>query len=141
MANRVLLGRYSGSDYRLRVSKPGFNVLAGLSREQLIFDSDWLSTLLVLAKGSVAFGTVLGPGGLDQVVPDIITWPDPGYIPVFLPYWSMTSTDYAEAPRSQIRFRVKRTGVDYVQNASYPGWSMAYVNYIALRAPEGGVIG
>jgi hypothetical protein len=123
------------------VSKPGFDVLASLGKEQLIFDSDWQSTLLVLATGTTRFDTVPGPNGLGGTVYDVVVWPDQGFIPVFIPFISSTSPGVWQAPISNFRFRVKRTGVDYIQNRDYPGWGQIYLQFIALRAPEGGVYG
>lgn len=53
MANRVLLGQ-DGSDYVLKVSKPGVNVLTA-SDEELIFDSTKPEGSMILASGSYSW--------------------------------------------------------------------------------------
>lgn len=51
MANRVILGLFSGS-YRLRISRPGFNVLSTtLTNNQLAFDSTWSGIGSIIQKG------------------------------------------------------------------------------------------
>jgi|SRR6056300_1258313 hypothetical protein len=52
MANRVLLGE-DGSDYVLKVSKPGVNVLTA-DDEELIFDSTKPEGSMILASGSTS---------------------------------------------------------------------------------------
>lgn len=52
MVARSVLGLFDGS-YRLRVSKPGNNVLStGLTREQLAFDSTWDEIIQIVASGT-----------------------------------------------------------------------------------------
>lgn len=53
MTNRTLIGDFGGGDYRMRRSKPGYDVTAALDPERLAFDSAWLDTAQVYAKGSI----------------------------------------------------------------------------------------
>ncbi|SFJ55157.1 hypothetical protein SAMN04515648_4562 [Phyllobacterium sp. CL33Tsu] len=53
MVNRVLIGDFGGGDYRIRMSKPGFDVTAALEPERLAFDSTWKDSAIVYAIGSV----------------------------------------------------------------------------------------
>lgn len=62
MANRVLLGAIGGS-YKFMVSKPGFDVTAGLPNEQLAFSTDWPDAGKVLMTGSISMGS----GGVLQM--------------------------------------------------------------------------
>ncbi|QPC91454.1 hypothetical protein [Mesorhizobium sp. INR15] len=68
MANRVLLGAIGGS-YKLKVSRPGFDVTTALPNEQLAFSSDWGDAGKVLMTGSVA----MGASGVLQLVLPIFT--------------------------------------------------------------------
>jgi hypothetical protein len=63
MANRVLLGQ-DGSDYVLKVSKPGVNVLTA-DDDELIFDSTKPEGSMILASGStsITFSTLPYVGG------------------------------------------------------------------------------
>lgn len=54
MANRTLIGDFGGGDYRIRVSKPGFDVTAALDPERLAFDSAWKDGATVYRIGTVA---------------------------------------------------------------------------------------
>lgn len=58
MVNRVLIGDFGGGDYRVRMSKPGFDVTAALDPERLAFDSAWKDAAVVYAIGSISY-----PGG------------------------------------------------------------------------------
>lgn len=139
MANRLLLGKHPNfADIRLRISRPGFNVLStGLTRDQIHFDSTlWNSTLGILATGTVAI-----PDVVSAPIIDIITWSDPGYIPAFFSY--SDEGGIWRLPDFYQWFRIKRTGVDF-----HPGERMAPSDdkgfvcyYAALASPEGGVIG
>ncbi|MBZ9600763.1 hypothetical protein [Phyllobacterium chamaecytisi] len=53
MANRTLIGDFGSGDYRLRVSKPGFDVTAALDRERLAFDSSWPDAAVVYKTGII----------------------------------------------------------------------------------------
>lgn len=142
MVQRVVLGKVGTGDYRLRVSRPGYNVMdLGLARQNVFFDTEWLSTLLVLAEGSVSVTYSFGTSSYG-VQPNILTWADPGFIPVFLPSINLAAVPgYAYNPRAYMRFGVKRTGVDYIQNTTNGGGGTFTLEYLVLRAPEGGVIG
>lgn len=142
MVQRVVLGKVATGDYRLRVSKPGFDVMnLSLARKDVYFDTEWISTLLVIASGTAS----VNPGVLSgsyAVVPNIVTWADPGFIPVFLPYVVLPGAPgNAYNPLSYMRFGVKRTGVDYIQNTVNGGSPNFTLEYLVLRAPEGGVLG
>ena len=63
MANRVLIGDFGGGDYRIRMSKPGFDVTAALDPERLAFDSSWKDGAVVYALGSINY-----PGGTTAYV-------------------------------------------------------------------------
>lgn len=58
MTNRVLIGDFGGGDYRIRASKPGYDVTAALDPERLSFDSSWKDSAVVYAIGSITY-----PGG------------------------------------------------------------------------------
>lgn len=58
MTNRTLVGDFGGGDYRIRMSKPGFDVTAALDPERLAFDSAWKDGGIVYRTGTVAV-----PGG------------------------------------------------------------------------------
>ncbi len=63
MTNRTLIGDFGGGDYRIRVSKPGFDVTAALDPERLAFDSAWKDGAVIYAIGSVVY-----PGGQTSYV-------------------------------------------------------------------------
>lgn len=58
MVNRVLIGDFGINDYRIRMSKPGFDVTAALDPERLAFDSTWKDGAVVYAIGAISY-----PGG------------------------------------------------------------------------------
>jgi hypothetical protein len=144
MAQRVVLGKVATNDYRLRVSRQGFDVMnLSLARENLFFDTEWISTLLLVASGTTLVTYSFVNNEDYGVVPNILTWPDLGFIPVFLPYVNPNETNpgFAYNPLSYMRFGVKRTGVDYIQNTLNGGSGTFALEYLVLRAPEGGVLG
>lgn len=53
MANRLVLGAVDGS-YKLKVSKPGYDVMTALQNKQLAFSTDWNEAGNIIAIGSVA---------------------------------------------------------------------------------------
>lgn len=55
MANRMLLGKFAAGDFRLRVSRPGFNVLNDLTRKNIAFDSTFPDTLSIYQVGRAKF--------------------------------------------------------------------------------------
>ncbi|RUU75714.1 hypothetical protein [Mesorhizobium sp. M7A.F.Ca.MR.362.00.0.0] len=65
MANRLVMGAVDGS-YKLKVSKPGYDVMTALTNEQLAFSTDWDDAGKVLMTGSA---TLNGSGILQMTVP------------------------------------------------------------------------
>lgn len=57
MTNRVVQGALPGGGYGLLVSRPGFNVLGGLSGKQTAFDSRWPNTLKMVTQGVAVIPT------------------------------------------------------------------------------------
>ncbi|MBZ9653555.1 hypothetical protein [Phyllobacterium lublinensis] len=66
MTNRVLIGDFGGGDYRLRGSKPGYDVTGALDPERLAFDSAWTDTAVIYMKGLVAVPST-PPSGFVQI--------------------------------------------------------------------------
>lgn len=80
MVKRVSLGRWGDGSYRLRVSRPGFDVdNTALTPSQLAFDStlDGYGQLLYTGMASM-------PDGMSNY--PLVTWPDLGYVPTVFMY-------------------------------------------------------
>ena len=142
MANRLLLGKHPNfADLRLRISKAGFNVLStGLTREQIHFDSTTFdSTIAIHSQGT--FNIPDSVGGPGTNLPNVVTWADLGYIPMFFFYTEASGV--FRSPELYMYFRVKRTGLDFVAGELMaPGNNKGFdCYYTALTAPEGGVLG
>lgn len=84
MTNRTLIGDFGGGDYRIRVSKPGYDVTAALQPEQLAFDSAWKDGGVVYSTGTASvFGgdssngpspTSLSFGETLPEIPFVLSW-------------------------------------------------------------------
>lgn len=113
MTYRTLIGTFASGDYRMRRSKPGYDVTAALEPERLAFDSAWPDAGIIYTKGtvSVPLGT---PNGYVQVnfadtlpaVPNVIYyWKVNGSnfrmgsdkstnVSVYMPYFTTATTTY-----------------------------------------------
>ncbi|QPC87424.1 hypothetical protein GA830_12225 [Mesorhizobium sp. NBSH29] len=134
----TLLGRTPLGDTRLRVTKPGYNPLdMGLARSLLHFDSTWGQTLMIHQQGSFYVASGLSEGGTRT---DVVTWPDLGFIPVFL---FVSAKGYFYIPDYYQFFRVKRTGLDFTAgDRMAPGDNRDFdCFYTVFASPEGGVLG
>lgn len=144
MANRLLLGRFATNDYRLRISKPTFNVMSpSLTPAQLIFDSTtYLQTSRVFTSGVKAYNV----GAAGTVLADFVTWPNLGYRP-FMIFWYKPATQGRKGLITvQFTYRIKTTGFDLIYGTEvvtdpddFPWAGDMY--WIGFKVPEGGVLG
>jgi hypothetical protein len=74
MTNRTLIGDFGGGDYRIRMSKPGFDVTAALDPERLAFDSAWKDGATVYKIGTVARNTSVSFGETLPSIPFVYYW-------------------------------------------------------------------
>jgi hypothetical protein len=98
MTNRVFMGVFQG-DMRLRISKPGFDVMnAGLTAEQLAFDSAWGRLGKVWMKGAVTLSSnqsiVIPFGRTFTAAPMIVVFSDVR--------WVYNTPGYKSVPATQI---------------------------------------
>jgi hypothetical protein len=62
LTGRTLIGDFGGGDYRIRASKPGYDVTAALEPERLAFDSAWLDSAVIIDRGVITLPAYAGPG-------------------------------------------------------------------------------
>lgn len=81
MTWRTLIGQFGAGDYRLRRSKPGYDVMSALDPERLAFDSAWADVGVIYTQGAVAVPAVPAPGYIEipfadtlPNVPFVISW-------------------------------------------------------------------
>lgn len=127
MVDRVLIGQYAPNDFRLRISRPGFDVNnTSLTPAQLAFDSTYEETFYVIAKGEFLIGRNYGTPGASNLrtvtVPYGVTYPE---IPIVMAYgklfgnwgndteiwtagWAPLGETYSTMQRQQTRLNVYR---------------------------------
>jgi hypothetical protein len=136
MANRVLLGQFASNDHRLRISKPGFNVLdPALTREQIHFDSTWSASPSVLVQGSFAITSDFY-AGFEKWFITLATWPDLGYVPCLLTYRVDPADGINAAPGRVFWLYCTRTALRATRLEA-----TNTIHYVVLRHPEGGILG
>jgi hypothetical protein len=143
MANRLLLGKFAANDYRLRISKPTFNVMSALTPDQLIFDSTtYVQTSRVFTSGVKEYDA--GPEG--TVLSNFITWPDLGYRP-FMIFWYKPATQGRKGLVTiAFTFKIKTNGVDIIYGTNVQTdpddapWA-GDMYWVGFKVPEGGILG
>lgn len=74
MTNRTLIGDFGGGDYRIRMSKPGFDVTAALDPERLAFDSAWKDGATVYKIGTCVTNATVSFGETLPFIPFVYYW-------------------------------------------------------------------
>lgn len=86
MVVRVVLGQYAPGDYRLRVSRPGYDASGTLPRAALAFDSSLGEVWGIHQVGSFFLSKTDTTNRVNQL---LASWPSLGYVPAVLifGYW------------------------------------------------------
>lgn len=143
MVNRVLIGDFGGGDYRIRASKPGYDVTGALDPERLAFDSSWKDSGVVYAIGSITY-----PGGSTAYVevpfgetmpeiPFVYAWKYLSGTEIMVSDFENTSTSY----RSYIAPIVTQTSLRFLgadRNGSNTAYNAYTAGYIILRSMADG---
>lgn len=118
MANRILIGDYSGGgDYRIRLSRQGYDVTAALDPERLAFDSTWKDGAKIYMKGTVAVPETTNNVPSWGVVnfPEVLP-----YVP-FAYFWRVNGAN---------QFRIGGQKVDQTQYRPYPAFvTTSYIKF------------
>lgn len=146
MSNRLVIGDVTGSgDYRLRISKPGFDVLnLALAPENIIFDSSWGNAISEIHQsGSLSFTHTwtYTPGTMSLVKK--ATWSDLGFIPICINTAQQYETAAGPTYSGTVDLYIDNTGL-YIPNfgsnwprntsTSYYSGNYTYnINYIAFK--------
>ena len=96
MANRVLFGPFGSLGNKFRVSRPGYDVTAALTVDQLSFDSDWLALCTVLQAGTATCSSdyiAYGWEGFYAYYYRLVTFPSPGFVPLAI-VWTQGVSDH-----------------------------------------------